>query len=79
MVRTLTAFGLTLALVGAAHAQDAQIAVKVDGKSHGAVRAELYHAAEKVCAKDTSAFDPVDEACVEATYRDARVVGVNLK
>ena len=71
MVRTLTAIGLALALVGSAHAQDAQVTVKLDGKSHGAIRSELYRAAEQVCASSSDAFEPVDMSCVEATYQQA--------
>jgi hypothetical protein len=71
MIRTLTGIGFALALVGSAHAQDAQVAVKLDGKSPSAIRSELYRAAEKVCAEDASAFEPVDSACVEATYTQA--------
>ena len=70
MIRTLTAFGFALALVGSAHAQDGQISVKLDGKSPRVVRIELYRAAEKVCASET-ALDPVDTACVEASYQQA--------
>ena len=71
MIRTLTAIGFALALVGTAHAQDTQVTVKLDGKSHRAVRSEIYRAAEKVCASDISAFDPVDTTCVEASYTEA--------
>ncbi len=69
MVRTLTGIGFALALVGSAHAQDTQVIVNLDGKSHSAVRSEVYRAAEKVCASD--AFDPVDVTCIEATYHQA--------
>ncbi len=71
MVRTLTGIGLALALVGSAHAQDAQITVKLDGKSHTAIRSALYRAAQQVCAADPSAFEPLDTSCVEATYQQA--------
>ena len=71
MIRTLTGIGFALALVGSAHAQDAQVTVTLDGKSHSTIRSELYRAAEKVCAEDGSAFAPVDTACVEATYTQA--------
>ena len=70
MIRTLTAFGFALALVGSAHAQDGQIAVKLDGKSPRIIRTELYRAAEKVCASN-NAFDSVDTTCVEASYQQA--------
>ena len=71
MLRTLTGFGFALALVGSAHAQDTQVTVQLDGKSRSAVRSELYRAAEKVCASDTTALNPVDATCVEATYQQA--------
>jgi hypothetical protein len=71
MIRTLTGIGFALALVGSAHAQDTQVTVKLDGKSHSAIRSELYRAAQKVCAEDASAFEPVDTTCVEATYTNA--------
>ena len=71
MIRTLTGIGFALALVGSAHAQTQQVTVRLDGKSHRAVRSEIYHAAEKVCASETDAFDSVDDACVEATYSQA--------
>ena len=71
MVRTLTGIGFALALVGSAHAQDAQIAVKLDGKSHSAVRSEIYRAAQQVCAEDSNTFEPGDMSCVEATYQQA--------
>ena len=71
MFHKLTGIGLALALVGSAHAQDAQLTVKLDGKSPRAVRTELYHAAEKVCAQYATAFESTDMTCVEATYSDA--------
>lgn len=70
MLRTLTGIGFALALVGTAHAQD-QVTVKLDGKTPRAIRAEIYRAAEKVCANAASSFDPVDSACIDATYTDA--------
>ena len=70
MIRTLTGIGFALALVGSAHAQEQQVTIKLDGKSPRAVRTELYHAAEKVCASDAD-FNAVDDACVEATYSQA--------
>ena len=46
--------------------------VKLQGKSHSAVRAELYRAAESVCANSpNTALDGVDSGCVEATYSAA--------
>ncbi len=71
MVRTLTGIGFALALVGSAHAQDAQVTVKLDGKTHNAIRSELYRAAEQVCTEVPSAFEPLDTSCVEATYQQA--------
>ena len=71
MVRTLTALGFALALVGSAHAQDARIVVSLDGKSHGAIRSEIYRAAEKVCTNDSNAVAVVDTTCVEASYFQA--------
>ena len=71
MIRTLTGIGFALALVGSAHAQDTQITVNLNGKSPKAVRAEIYRAAEKVCASNADVFDPADTACVEATYSQA--------
>ena len=71
MVRTLTGIGFALALVGTAHAQEPQVAVKLGGKSRSAIRSEIYHAAEKVCSSDISAFDPADTTCVEAAYEQA--------
>ena len=69
MLRTLTGIGIGLALVGSAHAQD-RITVDVQGKSPRAVRAEVYRAAEDVCARqDTNAYDASD--CVEDTYSNA--------
>ncbi len=69
MLRTLTGIGFALALVGTAHAQD-QVTVKLDGKTPRAVRAEIYRAAEKVCA-NVDALDGVDSTCVEASYSEA--------
>lgn len=66
MIRSLTAFGLALALVGSAHAQD-KVTVSLAGKSHAAVRADLYRAAQAVCTSD-DVLDLRDDACVEATY-----------
>lgn len=71
MIRTLAGLGLTLALVGSAHAQDTQLTVSTYGKSRSVVRAELYRAAEKVCASDANLFDPSDATCVEETYARA--------
>ena len=71
MVRTLTGFGLALALVGSAHAQEQHITVKLDGKTHGAIRTEIYRAAQAVCANQASPYDLVDSDCVEATYSQA--------
>ena len=73
MVRTLTGIGFALALVGTAHAQDQQVAVKIDGKSHRALQAEIYRAAEQVCAAGPAATSlaQADTACFEATYADA--------
>jgi hypothetical protein len=66
MIRSLTAIGIALALVGSAHAQD-KVTVSIAGKSHAAVRADLYRAAEAVCTSDDG-LDLRDDACVEATY-----------
>jgi hypothetical protein len=71
MVRTLTGFGLALVLVGSAHAQEQHITVKLDGKTHRAIRAEIYQAAQTVCADQTHLYDTVDMTCVEATYDQA--------
>ena len=71
MVRTLTGFGLALALVGSAHAQAQHITVKLDGKTHSAIRTEIYRAAQTVCTDQTNLYDPVDMTCVEATYDQA--------
>ncbi len=71
MLRPLAAIGITLALVGSAHAQEQNVVVTLHGKSHAAVRSEIYRAAEKVCAAGLTSFDGSDQACVEATYSDA--------
>ena len=71
MLRSLTAIGITLALVGSAHAQEQNVTVALQGKSHAAVRSEIYRAAETVCAADHTALDSVDYSCIEATYSDA--------
>ena len=70
MVRSLTAIGIVLALVGSAHAQDRQVTVRLDGKSHRQVRSELYRAAQQVCASEND-LNMLDSTCVEATYADA--------
>ena len=71
MTRTLTAIGLALGLVGTAHAQAQQVTVSLVGKSHAAVRSEIYHAAQSVCGHADQMLDPVDTACIEATYDQA--------
>ena len=68
MIRLLTALGITLGLVGAAHAQDRLVTVSLVGKSHAAVRSEVYHAAQSVCASDAPSLNPTDTACIETTY-----------
>jgi hypothetical protein len=69
MIRTLTAIGIALALVGSAHAQD-QVTVHIAGKSQAAVRSELYRAAEAVCTP-ANELDTRDDVCIEATYSQA--------
>ena len=67
MLRTLTGIGIGLALVGSAHAQD-RIVVTLQGKSMKDLRAELYRAAENVCADPAAGQSLVDSSCVESTY-----------
>lgn len=68
IVRTLAGFGAALALVGLVHAQEPQVTVSLQGKSHAQVRADLYHAAQKVCSEGGSPFDMRDVTCVDETY-----------
>ncbi len=72
MKHTLTAIGLALALVGSAHAQDAQetqITVRLNGQPQRELLKEIYHAAEQVCVGQPAS--DLDSECVEATYGQA--------
>ena len=71
MLRSLAAIGITLALVGSAHAQTQNVVVTLQGKSHAAVRSEIYKAAQTVCSAGFTSYEGPDQGCIEATYADA--------
>ncbi len=68
MLRSLTALGFALALVGTAHAEP-QVKIDAAGKSAKQLHAEMYQAAKQVCAGPDGLAS--DSACVELTYRNA--------
>ncbi|MHB8283289.1 MAG: hypothetical protein ACYDD1_01290 [Caulobacteraceae bacterium] len=69
MIRSLTAIGFALALVGTAHAESA-VKIETTGKTVRQVHAEIYQAAKQVCAGADHYDLASGNECVELTYQN---------
>jgi hypothetical protein len=69
MLRSLTAIGFALALVGTAHAEP-QVRINAVGKTVKQLHSEIYQAAKQVCAGADHYDLSSGNECVELTYQN---------